>query len=105
MKEMHSRARWLKIVVSVYGPSRGLRSDHHMREGSWSRTRRAGSDYPVFRKGRHLIIAALLCLGNSEVFFVLLSLLSLCFVIIIKYSRAQRETQASYPYPHLSLLL
>jgi len=26
--------------------------------------------------------------GNSEVFFVSLSLLSLCFVIIIKYSRA-----------------
>jgi len=35
--------------------------------------------------------------GNSEVFFVLLSLLSLCFVIIIKYSRAQRGTQALYP--------
>jgi len=43
--------------------------------------------------------------GNSEVFFVSLSLLSLCFVIIIKYSRAQRETQASYPHPYPSLLL
>jgi len=31
-------------------------------------------------------------IGNSEVFFVLLSLLSLCFVIIIKYSRAQKGT-------------
>ena len=30
--------------------------------------------------------------GNLEVFFVSLSLLSLCFVIIIKYSRAQRGT-------------
>jgi len=30
--------------------------------------------------------------GNLEVFFVSLSLLSLCFVIIIKYSRAQKET-------------
>ena len=29
-------------------------------------------------------------IGNSEVFFVSLSLLSFCFVIIIKYSRAQR---------------
>jgi len=28
-------------------------------------------------------------IGNSEVFFVSLSLLSFCFVIIIKYSRAQ----------------
>jgi len=43
--------------------------------------------------------------GNLEVFFVSLFLLSLCFVIIIKYSRAQRGTQASYPYHHPSLLL
>ena len=43
--------------------------------------------------------------GNLEVFFVLLSLLSLCFVIIIKYSRAQRGTQASYPYYYPFLLL
>ena len=43
--------------------------------------------------------------GNSEVFFVSLSLLSLCFVIIIKYSRAQQGTQASHPYHHSSLLL
>jgi len=42
---------------------------------------------------------------NSEVFFVSLSLLSLCFIIIIKYSRAQKGTQASYPYHHPSLLL
>jgi len=32
-------------------------------------------------------------IGNSEVFFVSLSLLSLCFVIIIKYSRVQKGTQ------------
>jgi len=43
--------------------------------------------------------------GNLEVFFVSLSLLSLCFVIIIKYSRAQEGTQASYPHHHSSLLL
>ena len=43
--------------------------------------------------------------GNLEVFFVSLSLLSLCFVIIIKYSRAQKGTQASYPHHHPSLLL
>ena len=36
-------------------------------------------------------------IGNSEVFFVSLSLLFLGFVIIIKYSRAQKGTQASYP--------
>jgi len=44
-------------------------------------------------------------IGNLEVFFVSLSLLSLCFVIIIKYSRAQKGTQASYPHHHPSLLL
>ena len=43
--------------------------------------------------------------GNLEVFFVLLSLLSCCFVIFIKYSRAQKETQALYPYHHPFLLL
>jgi len=43
--------------------------------------------------------------GNLEVFFVLLSLLSLCFVILIKYSRAQKGTQALYPHHHPFLLL
>jgi len=32
--------------------------------------------------------------GNLEVFFVSLSLLCLCFVIMIKHSRAQRETKS-----------
>ena len=38
--------------------------------------------------------------GNSEV-----SLLSLCFVIIIKYSRAQREKIIIPPSPSLSVAL
>jgi len=42
---------------------------------------------------------------NSKVFFVSLSLLSFCFVIIIKYSRAQEGNQSSYPHHHPSLLL
>ena len=44
-------------------------------------------------------------IGNSEVFFVSLSLLSFCFVTIIKYSRAQEGKKASYPHHHPSLLL
>jgi len=28
MKETHLRARWLKIDVSAYGPSRGSRSNY-----------------------------------------------------------------------------
>jgi len=44
-------------------------------------------------------------IGNLEVFFVSLSLLSLCFVIIIKYSRAQKGKEASYPHYHPFLLL
>jgi len=44
-------------------------------------------------------------IGNLEVFFVSLSLLAFCFVIIIKYSRAQEGNQASYPHHHPSLLL
>jgi len=44
--------------------------------------------------------------GNSEVFCVSLSLLSLCFVIIIKYSRAQRgKTIIIPPSPSLSVAL
>jgi len=43
--------------------------------------------------------------GNLEVFFVLLSLLSRCFVILIKYSRAQKKNQALYLHYYLSLLL
>jgi len=44
--------------------------------------------------------------GNSEVFFVSLSLLSLCFVIIIKYSRAQKgKTRIIPPSPSLSVAL
>jgi len=42
---------------------------------------------------------------NLEVFFVSFSLVSYCFVILIKYSRAQKENQVSYPYHHPSLLL
>jgi len=38
-------------------------------------------------------------IGNSEVSFVSLSLLFLCFVIIIKYSRAQKGTQEITPPP------
>jgi len=44
-------------------------------------------------------------IGNLEVFFVSLSLLSFRFVIIIKYSRAQEGKKASYPHHHPSLLL
>jgi len=45
-------------------------------------------------------------IGNLEVFFVSLSLLFLGFVIIIKYSRAQKGTQASYsPSSSLSVAL
>jgi len=44
--------------------------------------------------------------GNSEVFFVSLFLLSFCFVIIIKYSRAQRgNTSTIPPSPSLSVAL
>ena len=48
---------------------------------------------------------SLVRIGNSEVFFVSLSLLSLCFVIIIKYSREQKGTKSSYPHHYPSLLL
>jgi len=45
MKITHSRARRLKIAVSVYSPARGLRPVYHTREDSRSRIRRVGSDH------------------------------------------------------------
>ena len=54
------------------------------------------SGYPVFgRVPSHYFGLAMF--GNLEVFFVLLSLLSFCFVIIIKYSRAQEEKSSIIP--------
>ena len=47
----------------------------------------------------------LIMFGNLEVFFVSLSLLSYYFVILIKYSRTQKGTQASHPHHHPFLLL
>ena len=43
--------------------------------------------------------------GNLEDFFVLLSLLSHWFVILIKYSRAQKEDQVSLLLSSLSIAL
>jgi len=44
-------------------------------------------------------------IGNSEVFFVSLSLLSFYFVIIIKYSRAQEGKSIIPPSSSLSIAL
>jgi len=54
----------------------------------------AVSRYPGGVPYHHYSLARI---GNSEVFFVLLSLLSFCFVIIIKYSRAQEGNQGIIP--------
>jgi len=51
MKITCSRARQLKIVVSVYSLARGSRLDHCARENSQSRTRGVRSNYPVFGRG------------------------------------------------------
>jgi len=87
MKIMCSKARRLEITVSIYSPARGSRPDHHAEKDSGSRIRGSGSSHLVFGKAPPYH-CSLTMFGNSEVFFVSLSLLSLCFVIIIKYSRA-----------------
>jgi len=98
MKRMCARTRRLKTAISVYDLSKRSRPDHWTRKGHRSRVSRCLGGAPYHHYG-------LARIGNSEVFFVLLSLLSLCFVIIIKYSRAQEGNQVSYPYHHPSLLL
>jgi len=89
---MHSRARRLKIAASLYSPSKDSRVDHRTEKNSRSRVRGSGNSHLVFGKTPSYH-CGLTMFGNLEVFFVSLSLLSLCFVIIIKYSRTQRGTQ------------
>ena len=98
MKRMRARTRRLKTAVSVYNPSKRSRPDHCARKGRQSRVSRCPGRVLYHHYG-------LARIGNSEVFFVSLSLLSFCFVIIIKYSRAQEGKRASYPHHHPSLLL
>jgi len=98
MKRTCARTRWLKTAVSVYDPSKCSRPDHCARKGRQSRVSQCPGGVPYHYYG-------LARIGNSEVFFVSLSLLSLCFVIIIKYSRTQEGNQVSYPYHHPSLWL
>ena len=98
MKGTRARTGQLKTAVSVYDPSKRSRLDHCARKGRWSRVSRCPGGAPYHHYG-------LARIGNSEVFFVSLSLLSFCFVIIIKYSRAEEGNQASYPHHHPSLLL
>ena len=50
MKITCSRARQLKITISIYSPARGLRPDHRAEKDSGSRVRGSGSGYPVFGK-------------------------------------------------------
>jgi len=83
MKRMHARMRRLKTAISVYNPSKRSRPNHCARKGRWSRVSRCLGGAPY----HHYSLARI---GNSKVFFVSLSLLSFCFVIIIKYSRAQK---------------
>ena len=98
MKRTRARTRWLETAISVYDPSKRSRPDHCVRKGRRSRVSRCLGGVPYHHYG-------LARIGNSEVFFVSLSLLSFCFVIIIKYSRAQEGNQTSYPHHHPSLLL
>ena len=98
MKGTRARTGQLKTAVSVYDPSKCSRLDHCVRKGHRSRVSQCLGGAPYYHYG-------LARIGNSEVFFVSLSLLSFCFVIIIKYSRAEEGNQASYPHHHPSLLL
>jgi len=97
MKRTRARMRRLKTAVSVYDPSKRSRPDHCVRKGRWSRASRCLGGAPY----HHYSLARI---GNSEVFFVSLSLLSFCFVILIKYSRAQRGG-ILFPPSSLPLLL
>ena len=98
MKRTRARTRQLKTAVSVYDSLKRSRPDHCARKGRRGRVSWCPGGAPYHHYG-------LARIGNSEVFFVSLSLLSFCFVIIIKYSRAQEGNQSSYPHHHPSLLL
>jgi len=85
------KATQLEITIFFYSLARGSRPDYCAEEDSESRDRGLGSGHLVFGRvlSHHFGLAMF---GNLEVFFVSLSLLSYCFVILIKYSRAQKGT-------------
>jgi len=93
---MRSRAKQLRIAISIYSPARGSRPIYHAKEDSRSRISVWGA-VTEYLKGALFHHFGLAMFGNLEVFFVSLSLLSHCFVIVIKYSRAQKGTQAITP--------
>ena len=75
MKRTCARTRRLKTAASVYDPLKRSRPDHCARKGCRGRVSRCLGGAPYHHYGVARI-------GNSEVFFVSLSLLSFCFVIL-----------------------
>ena len=72
---MQPRLRWYITTTSLHSPSIGSRVIHHVEGNFRSRTRRLESNHLVFGKvlSHH---CGLTMFGNSEDFFVLISLLS-----------------------------
>jgi len=103
-KENAHENKMAKTAISVYSPrdSQGPTIVQGRVAGVGLGCQETVSQCPVDAPYHHYGLARI---GNSEVFFVSLSLLSFCFVIIIKYSRAQEGNQSSYPHHYLSLLL
>ena len=94
MKRMRMRTRRLKTAVSVYGPSKGLRAIHCLEKNTQSRIRGVGSGSRVIGRSA---VSSFHSYYLWEVFFVSFLLLYHCFVILIKYSRAQRRKRTFPP--------
>jgi len=97
MKTTCSRARQLEIITSLYGPSKGSRAIYCSEKNPGVGLEK----WEVVTKWSGEILSyyfPLTIFGNLEVFFVSFLLLYYCFVILIKYSRAQKGQK--YFSPH-----
>ena len=94
MKTTCSRARWLEIAASLYSPAKGSRAIHCLEKNTQSRIRGVGSGNQVIGRGA---VSSFHSYYLWEVFFVSFLLLYYCFVILIKYSRAQRRKRTFPP--------
>jgi len=86
---MCSRARQLEIAASLYSLAKGLRAIYCLEKNPWSRIRGVESGSQVIGRGAVSSFHSYY-LWEFGSFFVSFLLLYHCFVILIKYSRAQR---------------
>jgi len=96
MKTTCSRARQLEIATSLYSPAKGLRAIYCLEKNTWSRIRGVESGSQVIGRGAISPFHSYY-LWKFRSFLCFFFLLYHYFVILIKYSRAQRGKKLFSP--------